>query len=355
MYDELIDPLQKQALIQRSLPHVEHILRNCVKAFDDPSCSTLLLYDDRCELSRILTEAYRKILPACRTARLDIAEDVPEIPRLIDAMKPNDLVIAIQTSNLYLLNEYRLRIELFRRRIKSVDHVHLGIMPPSQYATYIDSLEFDYRKEGSRALKLKEVVDKAKRIVVKSGPAGEAELVYESSMEPSLLNLGDYTGMENVGGTFPVGEVFSEPNDLTAVNGQLYLFAYPSPSTRCIEVASEPFRITVEKGIVVDYDAAKAPSAFVEMLQLIRSLEQEAIVREFGLGLNRGAHAGRPLNDVTAFERQLGMHVSCGKKHNVFKKAGMKKNTRMHVDLFIDLKEMKIDDQIVFANGDFTM
>jgi aminopeptidase len=284
---------------------------------------------------------------------MDDPEQVQTIPARIDAMKANDLVIGIQTSNSYQLNEYRLRIELFRRKIKSVDHVHLGIMPPSQYATYIDSLAFDHRKDGPRAHRLKSIVDQAKRIVVTSGPNHDAELIYESTMEPSLLNLGDYAGMENVGGTFPVGEVFSEPHDLTAVNGDTYLFAYPSPRTRCIEVAPEPFRIRIERGVVVDYDAAKAPGAFVEMLNLIRALEQDAVVREFGLGLNRAANASSPLNDVTAFERQLGLHFSCGKKHNVFKKPGMKKNTRMHVDLFVDLKKMAIDNQVVFSDGDF--
>lgn len=32
----------------------------------------------------------------------------------------------------------------------------------------------------------------------------------------------------------------------------------------------------------------------------------------------------KPVNDMTAFERQAGLHLSLGKKHNVFKKPGMK-------------------------------
>lgn len=32
----------------------------------------------------------------------------------------------------------------------------------------------------------------------------------------------------------------------------------------------------------------------------------------------------RPVNDGTSFERQQGLHLSLGKKHNVFKKPGMK-------------------------------
>ena len=179
--------------------------------------------------------------------------------------------------------------------------------------------------------------------------------------------------------TFPVGEVFSEPHNLTAVNGETYLFAYPNPSTRCIEVAPEPFKIKIEKGLVVDH-APHSPAPYVEMINVrfcndnqnvtffgcfwsltscccswFRALEQEAVVREFGLGLNRASNISKPLNDVTAFERQLGLHFSCGKKHNVFKKPGMKKNTRMHVDLFVAMRKMTIDDRIVFENGDFVV
>ena len=193
MYTEPIDPAERTRLISRAIPHVDHILRNCVKALvtgaEKPRI--LLLFDDKCEISRILTEAYKSVLLDCEIARLDVPEDVQSVPARIDSMKPNDLVIAIQTSNLYQLNEYRvrkisfsegkkshlrfpcqilqLRIELFRRKIKSVDHVHLGIMPPSQYETYIDTLSFDHRQDGPRAHRLKNLVDNAKKIVVTSG------------------------------------------------------------------------------------------------------------------------------------------------------------------------------------------
>ncbi len=55
----------------------------------------------------------------------------------------------------------------------------------------------------------------------------------------------------------------------------------------------------------------------------------------------------RPLNDVTAFERQWGLHVSLGKKHNVFKKASIPKNMRFHIDMFVDVKEISVDEEIV--------
>jgi hypothetical protein len=59
---------------------------------------------------------------------------------------------------------------------------------------------------------------------------------------------------------------------------------------------------------------------------------------------------------VTAFERQLGVHVSVGKKHNVFKKPGLTgKKAKFHIDLFLDVSTIHIDGRPVFADGAFVV
>jgi hypothetical protein len=63
------------------------------------------------------------------------------------------------------------------------------------------------------------------------------------------------------------------------------------------------------------------------------------------LGLN--ARIGKPpilVNDLTAFERQQGLHLSLGKKHNVFKKPQIQgKLARFHIDMFVEYEQMEID------------
>jgi leucyl aminopeptidase (aminopeptidase T) len=181
--------------------------------------------------------------------------------------------------------------------------------------------------------------------------------------------------MENVGGTYPVGEVFSEPKDLSQVNGEALVFGYPNPQ-RYVTIAERPFKITINQGILTDYDS-NAPADFVEVLSMIRDIEGVAMIREFGVGLNAAMSRSRHVNDVrdflvaidvlrlnpfslvvqvTAFERQLGLHVSVGKKHNVFKKQGLTgKKAKFHIDLFLDIDKIDIDGKPVFANNAFVV
>ena len=135
----------------------------------------------------------------------------------IGQLKPKDLVVTVQ-SMAFNFEQYRLRIELFKAGIKNVEHVHLSLIDESQIPNYIDALAFDPTVESPVARRLKAALDNCERVVAKC--YGGTELVYEGGMEPALINCGDYTGMENVGGTFPVGEVFTEPKDLAKVNGE---------------------------------------------------------------------------------------------------------------------------------------
>jgi hypothetical protein len=169
--------------------------------------------------------------------------------------------------------------------------------------------------------------------------ASSAHLQYNGGLEPCLMNTGDFYQLHTdehpssevddtvvvpapmpVGGTFPVGEVFSEAKSLEGVDGALFLWGYPS-FQRTVAVAPCPFRVFVTAGAVVGVDP-HAPLEFRQLLALVRDGEGGAVVlREFGLGLNPAMGSTRLVNDLVAFERQHGMHVSLGKKHTVFKKS----------------------------------
>jgi aminopeptidase len=166
--------------------------------------------------------------------------------------------------------------------MKTIEHVHLGLLDPDQYETYINALNFDPREKGKIAYKLKHKLDVTKKITVVS--SGGCELTYESEMEPALLNIGDYSAMKNVGGTFPVGEVFSEPKDLSKVNGEVMVWGFPNTS-RVMDIFDIPFKVKIEKGVISSIDA-DAPTSFKEITDIIKNAEGEILVREFGLGLN---------------------------------------------------------------------
>lgn len=169
--------------------------------------------------------------------------------------------------------------------------------------------------------------------------------------------------MKNVGGTFPVGEVFTEPKNLRAVNGEVMVYAYPN-SSRVLEFQPSPVPLTIANGAVVmppppasATGGGAVPQSLREVLEMVRTVEGEVCVREFGLGLNRAMGRHRPVNDVTAFERQLGLHMSLGKKHTVYKKPEIAtKKTRFHIDLFIDVESIALDGgQEIYRDGRFTL
>lgn len=317
----------------------------------------LVVYDTHCLLTRILAQAYGSALDASKTLMVDFAATtVAQLKATIDTMQHGDMVVLVQ-SNGFRLNDYRLRIELFKVGIKNLEHAHLDMMPPTQIRTYIETLGFAPTPDTLKlAHGIKHLMDTQNKFVVRSKEG--LECVYDCGLEPALLNIGDYTGMKGVGGTFPVGEVFSEPKDLEKVNGDFLVFGYPD-KTFNMQHLVQPFKITIHKGQLVK--AHDPPQSFLEILEAIQEGSEAeegggVLIREFGVGLNTAIGRNAPLQNVTAFERQAGFHISLGRKHTVFKKSGIShKRSRFHIDVFIDLDEIQMGDTVVFKDGKFIL
>ncbi len=168
-------------------------------------------------------------------------------------------------------------------------------------------------------------------------------------MEPTKLNIGDYSEMKNVGGSFPIGEVFTEARDLTLVNGEAMVFGFAGDDHK-VQIL-KPFRVTIEKGILTAPD--DAPPEFKHIIELIKA-DEEVLVRELGFGLNAAMGKHKLVSDITAFERQKGVHLSLGEKHAIYAKPGLhRRKGRYHIDIFIDVEKISIDGEAVFFDGDF--
>ncbi len=323
-------------LIQKAAGYVQNIMERSLKR--QASERVLVVFDLQSGLSKVVTEAYRMAIPDAEF--MDFDQFKPEeILGKINELKPGDIVALIQSTS-FRLNEFRLRIELFNRKLKTVEHLHLDRMPEEQWATWIESLSFDPVVDGAFAKELKKDIDVAKTVEI---ICGEHRLIWEGGMEEAKLNIGDYTGMENIGGTFPIGEVFSEAKDLSRVNGAFKIYAFAGDDFRVRFF--EPFTAIVKDGLIEA--GPDAPEEFVAVLDKIRSNER-AIVREFGIGLNAAITRERPVNDITAFERIHGLHLSLGEKHGQYKKPGFsQQKTRFHVDVFPYYDELRIDGKVV--------
>jgi len=337
MRNEWLVPLQK---------NLEDTLQFAIRCDADGPC--LIIHDERSLLAGVLTEGYRKARPQGQFLSIEKAS-FEEIMAAIDALPPDSLVVLVQSSN-FRLNEFRFRIELFKRRLRVIEHVHLDRMSEKEMPLYIESLAYDPAYYAHIGPLLKAKVDACKRITL----AGKDwELVYDSPFEDSKLNIGDYRHLKNVGGQFPIGEVFSEPKDLTRVSGEVEFFAY-GDTDFTVHAPEKPIRARIEGGQIVD--AWNAPDNFQYILTDIKNIEKAVWIRELGFGLNRAFDKHRRVSDIGAYERMSGIHVSIGAKHAMFTKDGFpKKQCKFHVDAFADVEKVLIDDDVVFEAGKYLL
>lgn len=328
------DARAMENLLETAAKHAADTVRLALK--HDASRKALVVFDLQCPLSRLVTEAYRQALPNAVWIDYD-GTTKEEVMAAIDLLNPKDLVVMIQSMT-FRLDDFRIRIELFKRSLAVIEHVHLErATDDRQISIYVDAMAYDpdYYRPLGRALK--EKIDAAETVrVICAGTV----LTYEGGMEPTKLNVGDYEGMVNVGGTFPIGEVFSEPKDLERVNGEVKLFAFAGIDH--LVQMHEPFLVRIEKGLIVSHEG---PPSFQEVLDQI-SADERIMVREFGIGLNAAMGKDRTIKDITAFERQKGLHLSLGEKHGVYKKPGFHpKKTHYHIDVFVDVERIEVDGE----------
>jgi hypothetical protein len=324
--------------------HVKDILAQAIKR--TPTERVLVVFDRQSGLSSVIADAYQLAVPDAQFIDFE-KEGEMSVRQAIDTLTPGDIVVLIQSTS-FRLNDFRVRIELFNRKLKTIEHMHLDRMTEEQWPTWIEALRYDKSYLDTYGFGLKRILSEAQTIRVE---CGDSVLTWEGGMEEPKLNIGNYEGMENIGGTYPIGEVFTEARDLARVNGEVKIYAFADADF--MVKFYEPFTAIVRDGLIEP--GPDAPPAFVSVMEKIKA-DERPLVREFGLGLNRAISRARPLNDITAFERVLGLHLSLGEKHGVYKKPGLvPSKTRYHVDVFPAVDRILADGKVLFEKGAFSL
>lgn len=309
----------------------------------------VVVYDTRCLIATLLMEGYKRALPHARLIDFD-AHQPQEIRAQLEALNPSDLVVLIQSTN-FRLDAFRLRVELFKLKLKVIEHPHLSRMSDDEASYFIDSLEYDkgYYRPLGRALQSK--IDQAPMGVLDSG--GEL-LVYGSPFESAKVNIGDYTGLPNWGGQFPLGEVFTEAQDLRAVHGRVKIYCFGDVTYK-INTPETPITLIIEEGKVVACE--NSTPAFDLILSNIRRDEGGVVwIRELGFGLNRAFSKTRTVADTGTYERMCGVHISLGAKHGTYGKPGFKRRDGLyHVDVFADTHTFSLGDEVIYRDGAFVI
>lgn len=328
----------------KAINNIKGIIKDVFEHTDKQSA--VVVYDTNSTISNLLYGAYKEALP--NATFIDFNTTEPQnILETLNSLSESDFVALIQSTN-FRLDAFRIRVELFKRQIKVIEHPHLSRMSDDEVPCYIDSLEYDkeYYRGVGRALKAK--IDSANSGLIESD--GEL-LYYDCAFEPTKLNIGDYSEMVNTGGQFPIGEVFTEAKDLESLHGRVKIFIFSDTSYQ-INIPEVPATLIIEKGQVVGSE--NTTPAFDEILNLIREGEGGVWVRELGFGLNRAFSKTRTVSDTGTYERMCGVHLSLGRKHGMYGKPGFKRGDgKFHVDVFVDTKTVKLDDEVIFENDNW--
>lgn len=344
MLSDPFHPIPNSA-IDSAERYVRDILTKAVE-YHEATEQALLIYDKECTLTRAVTEAYRRALPKAKCLDFDDLT-VEAIREEFSHLHPSDLVVLVQSTN-FRLNDFRIRVDLFNRSIKVIEHPHLSRLAEGQEQLYyIDSLAYDadYYREVGR--KIQEKINQSRTGVLKTGGA---DLYFNAGFEPAKLNVGDYSGMRNIGGMFPIGEVFTESKILEEVNGQVKIFAFGDRAFN-VNLPTEPITLIVEQGRVQRVE--NSTPEFDAVIENIKKDEEgEVWLRELGFGLNNAFTKKRIVADIGTYERMRGIHLSLGAKHNVYKKPGFKFNNRTarhHVDVFADTQAVLLDGENIYS------
>ena len=231
-------------LVQPASQNLKDILRD-VFMHDDKS-RALVIYDLDSPLSILLTDAYRIALPKANFVNFYTTE-TEEVMSQLNALNSGDFVALVQSKS-FRLSAYRIRIELFKKKIKVAEHPHLGRMTQKdELQYYVDALAYDKTYYHHTGHTLQNMLDNASDAVIH---CGDEKLIYRGGFEAAKINIGDYRKMNNMGGQFPIGEVFTEAKELTSLNGRTKIIAFGDINYK-VNIPAHPIIIVIEKGQVI--------------------------------------------------------------------------------------------------------
>lgn len=309
----------------------------------------ILVYDAESPLSILVSWWYIENLKSNKNAEiinfLEIEKE--DLKQKLLSLEELSMVIFVSSTN-FRLDDFRLRLNLKNANIWCIEFNHLKYIKDEEIKTYLNAISYNWEFYEKLSNNLKNIFDNWEKFEVISSDWNIFEVTW--GFEDMKQNTWNFA-IANRYWSYPIWENFNEAKVFTKVNWELLIRAYPYFDMQ-VYFPEKPFKIIIKESLVVE--VIDAPEKFLEVLEKIKSAEWEVMVRELWFWLNPNIDFENILSDVNPFERLEGFHISLGKKHNIYRKKLHKDVVqRYHIDIFPDLKIMKVDGKVIFEDGRF--
>jgi len=228
-----------------------------------------------------------------------------------------------------------------KKNQKFISSTSLGTIHDSNLDVFLRAIDINYDKLQERQAKVKELLDDAEILHVRTKAGTDLEIKIKDKR--AVSNDGNYT-TPGVGGNIPCGEVYVPPMGKNGVNGKVVI----DTSSRNIEgtlLIKEPITLEIEKGRIVDIRDGRAADLLDQSLEdgekRAKHPENVRLLGEFGIGMNPNA---RIIGSTLLDEKVMGTaHVAIGS--NTWFGGDIK--TIVHFDQVFMKPEITLDGKIL--------
>lgn len=339
---------------QKFLEATKNILEKNLKISDSrySSFPIVLVYDMESPLSIEISKWYISNLKKYKNAEIiDFSTaNKEDLKTKLLSLQENSTVVLVQSTN-FMLDDFRIRLNLNNAWVWCLEHRHLAYIYDNQIENYADAIAYNTPLYEELWAKLKVLSDTAESMTFICNDWSILKVTWW--FEDMKLNTWNYE-WKNRWWNFPIWENFTEARDFSKVNWELTVYAFPDEKLQ-VEF-SEPFKIKIKDSIIT-CDDQKCPSNFRKILDFISLSENnEVMLRELWFGLNPWITRKKAIADINSYERIAGFHLSLWKKHQIYR-SKMHKSVvqRYHIDIFPDIKEIFIDDKLVFVKDNYVI
>lgn len=222
------------------------------------------------------------------------------------------------------------------RRNASALGVRVATFPGITKEVMIRGLNADYKKISELSLKLKEILEKGKRVRVTTKLGTDISFSIEGRTSYASKGLFHAKGES---GNLPTGETFLAPVEGTA-NG---VFIVDGSMAGLGLVKNSNIYITVENGFATKITGKKTAKKLVKMLDAAGPEARN--IAEFGIGTN---HAAKLSGVLLEDEKVLGtIHIALGNNKSMGGSVGV----ALHLDGVVKKPTVYLDDTLLMKKG----